>query len=1385
MRRNNYRSYHLSLRIPLPLAVFITAIFCASALAQNPAYTIISATAKEVVISVHPHYTIRTVTDEKTGASYEHISVSGGTTKGLLPGSPAAEWIPVELLAPSKDEPQFEIIKEEYEPARVATLAPLPKWTFSQDEFKTALPHYLKDPSHYYSYSKSALVSLGVSSVYRTAYTRELRLSPVQFDANTNTLRLLKAMTVKITFADAPVTNNYSAGKQEAELFQRLFANGNIPGFYHSAASEVTKAIASNSFSYKQSSTLSTNEKWAIVTTNDQGVYHITASQLAQAGIANPDPSAIQLFGYGGATVPEDPDSASGELHECAIDVVKNGDGSLNEIRFYDPGNNEWYYYPEGGQTPLYSLYHLLNPFTTSGHYLLKAWGSSPKTIQALSANVVSPVQQNTVPVVAIHEDEERFEDPGISREFVGEDVPNGRTVTVSLPDLPGYTSDSTVMRPAFNMYAQTPATFNLAVNGTNLNPIINNYTVTFGNDVWTARNWESEFLVSNMLQAQHNSLVLSATTDELDAQFWLDFVEIFYRRTADLTSGQIPFYVLADGRALSYNFTGASGSEAWNVSNPWNPVKVGFASGSAMNVQIQGDANGFKQFIAFNPASLKSPSITATGSLSLHDGICQTGAEEIIVTPKEYLDAANKLATQRQMGGQATPPLTVAVVTTDDIYREFGYGSTDYSAIRDFMAYMFRHTTANNTTKPVFLTLFANGHCDYRNKTTQLSVGVPIYELWRGSPVSSLSPQELRTTQPTYIPEDAFFVRLTPNSDAINVAVGRVTVHSDDEANAYVTKVIKYETSSDMGDWRTRASFIADDRYGPDGLVDPDLLDHFANTEEEIVYMPPRILQNDIFEVAYPNVFTAAGRRKPEVENAIVDAFNSGSAVISWVGHGNPVVWAHESVLTVPATINKLTNFNKLAFVTTATCDFSRYDNYQSPISGGVQLITKADGGAIASLGTCRSVSPDATAPTFYQTLFNFPCDALTGSAPIGDAYIVANTVGSEAELFYIMGDPAQRVIFPRQYVTVDSIDGVPFSESTAPHTISALSQLTISGHISNSCDGSDIDGNFNGNVSVTLFDAPSQVSATSTFLDAHYPPITDTWSIDGPILYRGSSTITGGRFRTTFIVPKDIKFDTNNAKISMYAASDNFQTALGVTHNIKVFGVDTSHTSPSEGPKIIPYIGSRAFKSGDVVPVNSLIIVDVSAPNGLNSSTSSIGHSFIGWTDDSTAGAIDFASTYVSQKDNYQVGTSQQQAVLPAGTHTLHVRAFDALDNPAFAEVQFTARADQPYSLYNTEIIPNPVTNDRATFTFLQPASPESPVDVTITIFTVIGQQVRTLSALGISQNSVSIPFDGKDDSGALLTNGTYMYRVMAQERLTGTQTISGGKFLIVRGQ
>jgi hypothetical protein len=1340
---------------------------------QAPFYSVLSSDSHELVVRITPQFTRSTVIDSKTGEEYTRFRFLGGTTDELPVGSAATEWLALPFLMPTSASASVEIISRKTEMIAGISLAPVPTFSFKKGQ---PVEIYAKDASLYLALPNLREIETRTSGTFRTAYTGVLRVYPLHYNTDTKTITIVREIVVRIHF-NATKIESTSTPSLESAFFRSAFINGNVSEFYRNAKDEVAPARL-NAPAYKQTPLGAGNEKWISVKTTEEGIYRITAADLAGLGITGVNPNTISLYGYGGIPLPEAVDSTTGELKEVTMDVRSDGSGNFQEARFFAPGIAEWRYRFEPTNGKLFNLYHINNPYTSTGRFLLKIGGAvNGKRVQTKADDLTaSPLAKTSVFTVSTYEKDERFEFPSISREFLGEVIPLERDLTISLPNLPGYLPDSTIIRPAVNSKAYEAHTFSVKANNTQIGTFTGGTLYSTDDPHYSARNWASELKVPASAGMPQN-ITLSVTTNEQGPSFWLNWIETFYLRKTSLSDGQVPFLVFSDKNAYSYTFTDASDGEVWDVSDPLSARRLASASGSTLQVAVQGRDSVLRRFIGFSNGNLRSPDLSSVSAPSLRPGLCQIGVQDIIIAPEEFLDAANRLADLRRKGGQATEPLSVAVVTLEDIYREFGYGSHDVSSIRDFLSYTLRHTAANGTTIPLFVTLFGNGHADYQNRMTSQSVTVPIYE------TSDLGSVYLyRKSQPENVPDDAFFVRLTPSSEKMDVAIGRVTVHTADEADNFVRKVEKYETGSDDGLWRARTTILCDDRYYED-IQHPDGIDHMSDAENEVAGVDSRLIIDKLYSHSYPYVTIAGGqRRKPELSNAIVDAINSGSVVFSFVGHGNPNVWTNEYVLSVPSTINKLTNFNKLTFLATATCDFSTYDNYAEPISGGVMMITKPDGGAVASLGTSRSVYPgEELVFTFFRTLFTIGCDEGQGSNHIGFAYVAGRGASQNTfnrNKFYILGDPAQRLLIARQYVVIDSINGKPYNKDGAPLEIPSLSQVRISGYISSTCDGENFDPTFNGSTSVSLFDAPTLVQQTTIFTES--PSITDMWYVEGPILYRGSATVKNGRFSTTFLVPKDIKFDTNSAKLHMLAYSDDFRSALGIAKNIKVFGTDTSRAHDTQGPKLTVFIGSRRFHSGDVVPTHSKVIVDVEDVSGINTSTASIGHSFIGWANDSTDNIIDFAQSYIAKQDDYTAGTSEQQTILPKGKGVMHVRAFDALNNPAFAEVDFVANDEEPYQLYDFNITPNPARS-YTTFNFLQPSAPESPVDVTVTIYSIDGRKIRDLEQNNISNNDVSVSWDLTDGSGSKVPDAAYIYRATVRERNSDKGTVTGGVFIV----
>ena len=77
---------------------------------------------------------------------------------------------------------------------------------------------------------------------------------------------------------------------------------------------------------------------------------------------------------------------------------------------------------------------------------------------------------------------------------------------------------------------------------------------------------------------------------------------------------------------------------------------------------------------------------------------------------------------------------------------------------------------------------------------------------------------------------------------------------------------------------------------------------------------------------------------------------------MVNYNGHGGIYGWANEQVLTT----DDIDNFynTRLPLWVTATCDFSRFDNFL--VSAGEKLLTNPKGGAMGLVSTTRTVLQD-----------------------------------------------------------------------------------------------------------------------------------------------------------------------------------------------------------------------------------------------------------------------------------------------------------------------------------------------------------------------------------------------------------------------------------------
>jgi hypothetical protein len=115
-----------------------------------------------------------------------------------------------------------------------------------------------------------------------------------------------------------------------------------------------------------------------------------------------------------------------------------------------------------------------------------------------------------------------------------------------------------------------------------------------------------------------------------------------------------------------------------------------------------------------------------------------------------------------------------------------------------------------------------------------------------------------------------------------------------------------------------------------------------------------------------------------------------------------------------------------------------------------------------------------------------------------------------------------------------------------------------------------------------------------------------------------------------------------------------------------------------------------------------------------------------------------------------------------LGPGEHTLEIKAYDNVGNRGSQKTRFTIilpggafdLVDQ-----NVAVYPNPF-QDRADFLYRL----THDADVTLKVFTISGRMIREMKASG-QMGDNALAWDGKDDRGTPLANGTYLYKLEAE--------------------
>jgi hypothetical protein len=863
---------------------------------------------------------------------------------------------------------------------------------------------------------------------------------------------------------------------------------------------------------------------------------------------------------------------------------------------------------------------------------------------------------------------------------------------------------------------------------------------------------------IYNGLLSDNTSLLkFTYTPSSPSSNGYLDYFEIQYQSQLQPVNDRLLFFSQDTSSIIQYNLSGFNNSNisVFNISSYASVSLITnyvILSGSQCAFQTNETSGEVSKYFAVASDGYLTPvNATTIQNSNLH-GI-QTGAKFIIITNKAFEDAAQRLKTYK--ASQAPEPISTIVVDVDQIFNEFSCGMIDPTAIRDFLRYAYE----NWLVQPYYVLFFGKGTYDPKDVEGYHDDYVPAYET-----------QESLDQVYSYTKDD-YYVEVSGNDDLIDLAYGRLTVASTDDANTAVDKIIQYETQADKGTWRNLISLVTD---GPWTSTEFD--DVFTQPSEYLASLTPTSFDlNKVYLATYPVVFTSDGRRIPDAASAIVNSINNGTLIMNYIGHGSPQLWSYEQVFVQSTTIPQLHNSDYFLLVT-ATCDFGYWD-IPNPTSqsSAEELVLLKGAGCIASITASRLVYEiynESLDNDLFAYLLQSARDSVNLPVTLGQAVFSTKQIHYQVndQKYELLGDPTVRLLIPQYNAAIDSINGQSLSDTIQ---IKALSNIRVSGEIKK--PNNTLWNDFNGTGVLTMFDSqrifdiPVLVASGGQMV------------LPGGIIFRGNISVANGKFSTNFVVPKDISYENQHGKVILYFFNNNTD-GIGYSNNIIVGGTDSTAVNNKIGPDIRIFFDDTTTANAELANSNSTLIVKLIDPNGLNTTGTGVGHKLEGILNGQDNNPIDFTNYFTSDINsggrsgviNYKFSN------LDPGNYTLKVVAWDVFNNSSSKTVNFQVVNTNGLVIEDVYNYPDPFASN-TTFTFQQNVS--VPINVKIKVYTIAGRLVRELEKYSIVDKFVKVDWDGRDKDGDLLANGTYLYKIIVHTVDGQLNQSALGKLAIVR--
>jgi hypothetical protein len=469
----------------------------------------------------------------------------------------------------------------------------------------------------------------------------------------------------------------------------------------------------------------------------------------------------------------------------------------------------------------------------------------------------------------------------------------------------------------------------------------------------------------SGVLQSGTNTLLVENVSTSDYTAVMLDRFAVSYARRVVAESGVLRGKWSDSGRAEVTGVEG--GSFVVDVTEPkplWLTETVPVVGGMAFHATSQ------REYLVVSPESVLSPEIHRSSSSQLKHTSQQ--ADYLVLAPKEFLRASIPLLRLRRSQG-----LRSRAVSLEEVYAEFGHGESSPEAIRDFLAYAY-HEWASPSIR--YVVLLGDGSYDFKD--------------YLGTGVVNHVPPRLEKTSFMWTSSDSWYGRVNGEDVLADISIGRLPASTVEEAHGMVKKIVAYETSGQS--LEGSVVLVTDD---------PDPGGDFEGDAEE--------LAGGILLSRSPRKIYLGDLGVSSTKSAIVQAFDEGTSLMSYIGHGSITFWAQENVFDGES-IEGLRPQQEQPLVLTMNC-LNGFFHYPYLDALAEELILAEDKGAVAVVSP-SGLSLNGPAHRFHRALL----EELTSGdhATLGDAMLAAqSTYADKGEflelltIFHVFGDPALKL--------------------------------------------------------------------------------------------------------------------------------------------------------------------------------------------------------------------------------------------------------------------------------------------------------------------------------------------------------------------------------------